>query len=489
MIYPRLIAALAVLSLAACAVGPKYDQPPVVSFSDKWVSPVDTAAVDAQWWRSLNDSVLSDLVERAVIQNSDLEVADARLREARANRDATAGQRLPQADIAGSATRNRISENGEIPINRIPGFKRDLWLYEVGFDASWEIDLWGHQSRAVEGATARAQAAGEARRDALVRVIAEVVRSYVDLRSAQEQLTSATADAEAQENIAKLVDQRFQGGESSRFDYVRAEAQARTTRAAVPGFEAAAHAAAYQLAQLTGQLPEALSMLLGTPVPLPRSPTSVSAGLRSELLRRRPDVRQAERQLAAATADVGVATSELFPRLSLVGSIGEQSQTGGNLLTQSSNQFSVGPALHWPVFAGGSIRANIRAAGARADGAAAAYEGAVLAALSDSETAINRYAAAERTQQDREIARQQSDEALTLARQRYRAGEDDLIVLLDAQSAYTIAEQQSISARASTLAALASLYKSLGGGWESAAPAREPMISSVSRHTRSTPSW
>jgi NodT family efflux transporter outer membrane factor (OMF) lipoprotein len=466
MFYPRPLAALAVACLSACAVGPQYSSPPPVAFSDQWIGSPDTAAVDPSWWRALNDPVLSDLVERSAAQNLDIKIANARLREARANRDATAGQRLPQADISGSATRNRISANGEIPIDLIPGFNRDLWLYEAGFDASWEIDLWGHQSRAVEGATARAQASAEDRRETLVRVEAEVVRSYVDLRSAQEQLASATADAQAQESIARLVDERFRGGESSRFDYVRAEAQARTTRAAVPGFEAAAHAATYQLALLTGQPPEALSALLQSPRPLPRAPAVVSAGLRSDLLRRRPDVARAERQLAAATADVGVATAELFPRLSLVGSYGQLAQNGGDFFTENSNQFSIGPSLHWPVFAGGTIRANIRAATARADAAASAYEGAVLAALSDSETAINRYANAERTQDDREVARQQSDEALSLARQRYRAGEDDLIVLLDAQSAYTIAEQQSIVARADSLAALAALYKSLGGSWE-----------------------
>lgn len=470
MFRRRLLASLALLSLGACAVGPKYTQPPQPAFSDAWISPPASGAVDPTWWRALNDPVLSDLVARALAQNLDLKAADARLREARASRDATAGQRLPQVDVNGSATRNRISENGEIPINRLPGFNRDLWLYEVGFDASWEIDLWGHQARALESASARAQAASEARRDTQVRVVAEVVRSYVELRSAQEQLASVTADAEAQENIAQLVNERFQGGESSRFDYVRADGQARTTRAAVPGFEAAAHAAAYQLAVLSGQPPEALSELLRTPRPLPETPAAAGAGLRSELLRRRPDVRRAERELAAATADVGVATAELFPRLSLVGSYGQQAQNGGDLLTHASNQFSVGPSLHWPIFAGGTIRANIRAASARADAAAAAYEGAVLAALSDSETALNRYASTLAAQQQRELARQQSSEALTLARQRYRAGEDDLIVLLDAQSAYTIAEQQSISARAATLEAVASLYKSLGGGWQDPAP-------------------
>jgi NodT family efflux transporter outer membrane factor (OMF) lipoprotein len=466
-----LTAAAAAMTLSACAVGPTYRQPPEVPFAPQWLETTDSATLDTAWWRSLGDPLLDDLVERTLRENRDLKVAQAHLREARASRDATAGQRLPQVDLAGSATTNRLSKNGEIPIDHLPGFKRDLSLYDVGFDASWEIDLWGHQARAVESATAREQAAAEAVHDVQVSLIAEVVRSYVDLRSAQEQLASTTADADDQEKIARLTEERFNGGDASRFDYARAEAQALSTRAAVPGLAAAAHAAAYQLAVLTGQPPEAVTKLLDTPAEVPHSPAVSSAGLRSELLRRRPDVRQAERQLAAATADVGVATSELFPRLSLVGSYGQQAQNGGDLFSAASNRFSIGPALHWPVFAGGTIRANIRASNARADAAAATYEGVVLSALSDSETAINRYAAAQRTQRDREVARQQNEEALEMARQRYRAGEDDLIVLLDTQSAYTLADRQSIAARAATLEALASMYKALGGGWQSDASA------------------
>jgi NodT family efflux transporter outer membrane factor (OMF) lipoprotein len=437
-----------------------------VSFDEHWVETAQTGPVDATWWRSLNDPLLSELVDQAVAGNLDLARAEARLREARANRDAAAGRQLPQVDADGSAARERVSKNGQIPINRIPGFKRDVWLYQVGFDASWEIDLWGHQSRSVQAATARAEVARDAHRATQVQVVAEVVRCYVDLRSAQEQLQSVESDAKAQESIAALVNDRYQKGESSRFDFVRADAQARTTRAAVPALEAAARAAAYELAVLTGQPPETLVPRLLVPATVPQSPATVSAGLRSDLLRRRPDILQAERQLAAATADVGVATADLFPRVSLLGSVGQQAQNGGDLLTGASNQFTVGPSLHWPIFAGGALRANIRAANARADAAATTYESAVLSALSDSETAINRFAAAQRTQRDRDVARRQSEESVTLARERYRAGEDDLIVLLQAQSAFTAAEQQSIAARAATSSAMASLYKALGGGWE-----------------------
>jgi NodT family efflux transporter outer membrane factor (OMF) lipoprotein len=234
----------------------------------------------------------------------------------------------------------------------------------------------------------------------------------------------------------------------------------------LPNLDADAHAAVYQLAVLTGQPPQSLLRLL-TEAPLPKSPTTVAAGLRAEVLRRRPDVRAAERQLAAATADVGVATAELFPRISLVGSIGQQSLTAHEFSESGSNYFSIGPTLHWPVFAGGTLRANLRASRAGAEVAAATYQSAVLGALSDSETAINRFAAAQHAHTEFDAALAQNEAAVALARERYRAGEDDLIVVLDAQSTYSAIEQQSIVADAAVLTSLISLYKALGGGWES----------------------
>ncbi|RJF86191.1 efflux transporter outer membrane subunit [Sphingomonas cavernae] len=454
------------LALSACTVGPDYARPADTT-AGQWLAPTESTPVDTSWWHALNDPVLTELVDQAVARNLDLKEAEARLREARANRDAAAGRRLPQLNATGSATQNQLSENGQIPVGNIPGFDRSFPLFDAGFDAAWEIDLWGRNARTVEAAGARTEAAEAARHETLMRIIAEVVRSYADLRGAQARYASAAGDAEAQEGIARLVNERYRAGESARFDWLRADAQAKSTRAAIAGIDADAKAAAWRLALLTGQPPEAVAEKLLAPAPLPHSPATVAAGLRSDLLRRRPDIVQAERELAAATADIGVASAELFPRLSLLGSIGQQAQSGGDFFSGGSTRFSIGPSLHWPIFAGGTIRANIRAADARADAAGARYESAVLTALSDSETALNRYAAAQVTRADRETARTQTAEALALARQRFRAGEDDLIVLLDAQSAYSAAERQSIDARIAELQALVALYKALGGGWES----------------------
>jgi NodT family efflux transporter outer membrane factor (OMF) lipoprotein len=455
---------VALAALSGCTVGPDYKlSAPTVGGA--WLAPVDTGDVDARWWRTLEDPLLAELVDAAIAGNRDLAEATARLKEARASRDAVRGRAYPQGGVAATATENRLSANGPLPVASIPGFDPQYPIYDGAFDASWEIDLWGGTRRAVEGAEARVGATAEARRGVILQIVAEVVRAYLDLRTAQGLRASVAADAEAQDAIARLIAERLRVGAASRFDLTRAQTQARSTAAAIPGLESDADSAAFRLALLLGQPPEALHERLRAPQRLPTANAQVAVGLRSDLLLRRPDVRQAERELAASTADVGVATAELFPKVSLVGAIGQQARDPSDLLSNDSLRFQVGPSLRWPILSGGRIRAQIRAADARAEAAAARYERAVLGALADSETAINRLAAAGRTRVEREAARDEATEAVRLARRRYLGGEDDLTVLLQAQSAFSVAERQSILARSAELQLLAALYKSLGGGW------------------------
>jgi NodT family efflux transporter outer membrane factor (OMF) lipoprotein len=368
---------------------------------------------------------------------------------------------------AAIATQYRLSENGQLPVGKVPGLGRDLTIFDGGFDASWEIDLWGGTRRAIESADARADAAEEARRGTMIQVIAEVVRAYIDLRSAQMLEANAAADAAAQETIARLVAEKLQAGLAPRADLTRAETLAHTTAASVPRFGAAADAAAVRLALLVGQPPEALYDSLRATRPLPDADRQVHAGLRSDLLKRRPDVRRAERELAAATANIGAATAELFPRFSLLGGIGFQARDANDFLSGDSLRFQIGPALHWPLFSGGRIRAKIRAADARVDAALARYERAVLTALADSETAINRLAAVREMRIQRDAASASAREAVALSRRRYRAGEDDLIALIQAQRAQHSADRARIETQAAELRQLAALYKALGGRWES----------------------
>ena len=430
-----------------------------------WAESADPGAVETRWWRSLGDPTLSALIEAALERNLDIKAATERLAEVRADRDAARGAGLPQGGAEAAATENGLSRNGLLPVGRIPGISRDYSLFDAGFDASWELDLWGRNRRALQAAGARVEAAAAGLAAVRLQVIAETARAYIDLRDAQARQASAGADAEARAQIADLVRRRFEGGEASRFDAARAESQARATRAALPGLESDARSAAYRLALLTGRPPEATTDLAATATPLPAAPATVGAGLRSDLLRRRPDVVQAERTLAAATADVGVATADLFPKVTLSGALAQQARNAGDLASADSTRFQAGPSLSWPVFSLPGIRARIRSADARSREAAATYEKAVLAALSNSETALNRYAAVSAQLTDRERAREQSALALELARQRYRAGEEDLIAVLDSQSEFSAAEQQALAARAARLTALVSLYKSLGGGW------------------------
>ncbi|MES2035920.1 MAG: efflux transporter outer membrane subunit [Pseudomonadota bacterium] len=468
------------LLLTACATSPDYVAPRP-NVGGAWLNPVDQGEVDAVWWRSFSDPVLAAIVDAALAENKSLDEADARLREARAQRDAVHGRATPQANLGALATENRLSLNGQLPVGRVPGLGRDLSLYDVGFDAAWELDLWGGVRRGKESADARLDAAAEARRSAILQVIAEAARAYFDLRTAQALKANAIADARAQADLADLVARRERAGAASRFDVVRAQAQARSTAAAVAAHDAEAATAAYRLALLTGRPPEALDPSWIAAAPLPAPPAGVTAGLRSDLLLRRPDVRRAERDLAASTADIGVATADLFPRVSLLGFTGLQAQEIGDLGSPDSLRFQFGPSLRWPIFSGGQIRARIRAADARADAAAARYEDAVLTALSESETAINRYRASSRVRLERDRARQDADEAVTLARRRFEAGEEDLTAVLQAQFTASALDRLAILAQADQLRQTAALYKALGGGWEAAEAYRPPSPSSATR--------
>jgi multidrug efflux system outer membrane protein len=455
---------LPLLLASACTVGPDYHAPETRA-APEWLEAGSPGQVDLQWWDRFGDPQLSSLVQRAVASNPDLKEAEGRLAEARANREAIAGGRLPSVTAKGSATENVLSKNGQLPIGNIPGFQREFPLYDLGFDASWEIDLWGRRTRQMQGATARVESATYARRDVMLTLIAEVVRSYMDLRAAQADGATAEAQASSNAELARLTQLRFNAGEASRLDLDRADATARASAAAVPNARAQASAAAYRIATLVGVPPEQVVPELQASAPLPSSPDAILVGLRSELLERRPDVRRAERDLAAATADVGVATADLFPRFSLLGSLGQQARTPGDLFSGDSFRLQIGPSFSWPIFQGGTIRAQIRASDARADQAAARYEKAVVGALSDSEAAINRFLNARAAAADAgaSLAREQS--AFSLAQKRADRGEDDRLTLERARQSLLAAQQRDQQARAAKAQAATALYKALGGGW------------------------
>lgn len=457
---------LALLALAGCTVGPDYQRPaPTPASQAPWLESGIPGAVDLAWWDAFGDPQLSALVTRALASAPDLKEAEARLAEARANRDAVAGGRLPTLEAKGSVTENRLSENGQLPIGNIPGVDRQFRLFDLGFDASWELDFWGRRTRQSEAATARADAALFGQRDVMLTLIGEVARSYFEVRAAQAEAASAKALAQADAELARLTGLRFTAGEASRLEVERAEGAARTSAAAVPDAEARAAAAAYRIAALVGAAPEEVAPELRKPAPLPASPDAILVGVRSELLERRPDIRRAERELAATTADIGVATADLFPRFSLFGSLGQQARTPGELFAGDSTRLQIGPSISWPIFSGGTIRAQIRAADARAQGAAARYEKAVLGALSDSETAINRFLSARTGETEASAALSRERAAYALVEKRVNSGEDDRLTLLRAREALLATERRADQARAAKGQAAVALYKALGGGW------------------------
>lgn len=466
MIVFRLLTTLPAIALfSACTVGPNYRAPPI-AVSNQWIEPATGGEVDLRWWASFGDPTLTSLVERALRSSHDLKEASARLAEARANRDAVAGGRLPQVEAKGAATRNLVSENGQLPVADIPGFKRSYSLYDLGFDASWELDLWGRNRREVEAADARGEAAELSRRDVMVTLIAEVARNYVDYRQAQASEALAAQELAANTQLADLTALRFRAGEASKIDADQLASGRSTSQSALDQARIAASAAAYRIATLVG-LPaeEVVPTLRASEGPIPTPPETIVSGVRSDLLLRRSDVRRAERELAAASADIGVATADLFPRFSLIGSLGQQARSPGDLLSSASTRLSIGPSFSWPIFSAGRIRAQIRAADARADAAAARYEKAVIGALSDSESAANRVANAVSAALAAQRALEEERRAFRLSSLRMSRGEDDRLDLERSRLRLVQADRRQKDALAAYANAAVALYKSLGGGW------------------------
>lgn len=463
-----LLSLLLLGAVAACTtVGPDYAVPDTqAAISNEWLEPASVGPVESAWWSRFDDPVLTSLVERLLANSPDIAEASARLRQARANRDAVIGRALPEVELQGSATENRLSENGQLPVSEIPGFQAEFSLFDIGFDAGWELDFWGRQARSREAAEARLGSAAEARRDMIVQLTGELVRAYVDMRQAQSETRTAVAAFDAAAELERLTRLRYDAGESSRIEASDATSAARTRREAILRSEAAARSAAYRVATILGEAPETVVPQLTVDAPIPAAPDSVLVGLRSDLIARRPDVRQAERELAAEVADIGVATADLYPRFSLLGGLGLQSRSLGDLPDSESLRFSIGPSFSWPIFSWGRIRAQIRGAEAEADAAAAKFDKAVAQALSETEDAIQSFQAAGRRLQAAREAANAAQTAFTLSERRYRAGEDDKLALERERLQFLESVQLVARAEAARATAAAMLYKALGGAWQ-----------------------
>ena len=449
------------LALAGCTVGPQYQRPEIAvpkAFSEGGAA---GPASFERWWAGFHDPLLESLVARAVEGNLDLQLGAARIREARAARGIAAAAGLPQVSASGGYTRSKLEASN--PISRLAGTSARS-IFEAGFDASWEIDVFGGVRRDEEAALAQVQATEEAREDILVTLVADVARNYVELRGAERQIAILDQTLVAQTDSLNLASARLDSGMGADLDVARAEGLLAATAAQRPALEVLRQKAAFRLGVLLGREPEALLAELDAPGAIPPAPPQVPAVLPSELLTRRPDLRRSERELAAATALIGVAKADLFPRFNLTGSFGRRSTDLGTL-NASSQFWNAGLGFQWPIFAGGRIRANIRVQEARQEEAVLEYRKAILTALEEVENALSAHERELRRQESLRVSVAANRRALELAVERYTSGLENYLSVLDAQRSVYAAEDQLVQSQSHVAVTLIAVYKALGGGW------------------------
>ncbi len=457
--FPRLAAVgllCCLVAVAGCKVGPNF-KPPESPVPGQWVGPLPPSPTPAEmdlarWWTQFDDPILTSLVERAVESNLDLRLAEARVRQARAARGVAFSGLGPTVDATGSYRRSGTAAGAAD-------------LYQAGFDAFWELDFFGGVRRGIEAAAADLEAAIDSRLNVLVTVTSEVAINYIDLRAFQEEIAIARRNLQAQQHNTELTRQRFQGGFVSGLDVANAEAQVASTAAQIPQLEQSAQQAIYSLSLLLGREPGALREELSPPEPIPAAPPAVPVGVPSELLRRRPDILQAEAQIHAATANIGVATADLFPRISLTGNISTQGSQFSSLGDWSNRFWSIGPAATWNIFSTGRIRSNIEVQRALQEQSLIAYRQTVLNALQEVENALIASAKEQEHYQALTQAVAANRRAVELATNLYTQGQTDFLNVLQAQGSLYLSET-ALAASARTLSTnLVALFKALGGGW------------------------
>jgi outer membrane protein, multidrug efflux system len=466
--------AIGLLMLTGCMVGPDYRRPET-AVPAAWngldaTGPAGTSVTNAQpadlvaWWKNFGDPTLTNLVERAIQANLDVRLAQARLRQARATRGVVAAGLWPEIDAMASYRNSRSGGSSAGPSAGAGSGSRDL--FQIGLDSAWELDIFGGVRRNIEASDADIQTAEEDRRDVLVSLAAEVATNYLNLRGFQQQIGIVSSNLAAQQHTAEITRKRHEAGFVSGLDVANANSQVAATKSQLPVLESAAQAAIYSLSVLLALQPAALAGELVTTRPIPPTPPEVPVGIPSELLRRRPDIRKAESQVHAATARIGVATADLFPRFSLTGSLGLSNAELLSITDWSSRFWTFGPTVSWPIFDAGRIRWNIEVQNALQEQALLSYEKAILTALKDVETALVSYV------KEHEHNRILSEEvgynrkAVDLSMQLYVGGRIDFLNVLIAQRALFLSEEALVQSTRNLSTYLIALYKALGGGWE-----------------------
>ena len=457
---------LALCLLNGCLVGPNY-HPPQTSLPKEWAGETEMPAGQsskatsqpadlAQWWQQFDDPILAALVEEALKTNLDLGIAETRLRQARAVRGVVVGGLWPQ--VTASAGYQRMNKAGVI--------SGDQDLYQSGLDAVWELDLFGGLRRSVESGNATIQAAIENIRDVQVSLIAEVALNYIQLRGYQQEIVIARNNLDAQQHTADITHKRFNVGFASALDVANADSNVATTAAQIPVFESAARQSIYALSVLLARTPIDLVKQLSPTNNLPKVPAQIPVGLPSDLLRRRPDIRVSEAQLHAATAQIGAAVANFFPKFSLTGTINWQSNLLSSWWLDTSRSYGIGPAITWPIFQGGAIASNVRLQEALRDQAFITYQKTVLAALKDVENALIAFAKEQQHRKTLIDAVVANRKAVDLSLQLYTEGLTDFLNVLNSQRSLYASEDALVQSERNIVIDLIALYKALGGGWE-----------------------
>ncbi|MGC8718580.1 MAG: efflux transporter outer membrane subunit [Thermodesulforhabdaceae bacterium] len=450
-------------ALVACsAVGPDYS-PPKLAMPDRWKTsdnrlfdPLTEPTQD--WWKLFDDPTLSRLIEETIAGNRDIRKAVARIEEARAQLGYVMGGLYPSVDAGGSVVRGKQSES----VNKQAQARTD---YQTALGASWEIDLFGRVRRSVEAAKANFEATQEDYRDVLISACAETARSYFLLRSVQDQLRAVQKNIESQREIFEITKARFEAGLASELDVAQAEHVLALSEARIPPLRNAAAGLLHAISLLTGNFPGTLDSILSDERPLNVPSRVLPVGIPADLLRRRPDVRSAERKLAAETARVGVAMADLYPSLQLAGTVGIEAIGTGDFLKTSSSFYGFGPSIRWNIFDAGRIRSNIKAADARVEQALHGYEASVLKAVKEVEDKLVNYREALSKVETLQRSVASSQKVLDLAKSRYVSGLVSFQTVLDAEKELLDQETQLAQAKGDLVVAVVDLYRVLGGGW------------------------
>jgi NodT family efflux transporter outer membrane factor (OMF) lipoprotein len=473
-IQPAVIV-LSLMSLSACTVGPDFlkPQPQQIAEWSKPSKPADSQAtaqpMDERWWEVFHDPKLSALSQRALTDNLDLKLASSRLQQSRAVRQVITADRYPHTAATGSSGRERNSGEGlSDPSGKNGDSAFNLW--DAGFSASWELDFWGRVRRETEAADATLEVAENDRRGVLLSVLAETAQDYIQLRGVQNTRAVTEQNLDVARHSLKLSQLRLADGVATDLDVAEAAAQVAAIESRLPALEQRQSQLINALSLLMGEPPQALQAELSTDGPVPQPPRQVAIGLPSQLAERRPDIRQAEARLHAATASIGVAKGDFYPRITLSGNIGSQAMQLSDFGSWGSRSFGIGPQLSLPLFDGGRLRGVLNLREAQQQEAAIAYQQTVLRAWHEIDDQLSAYNASQLRRDSLAEAVRQNQIALRTAQQQYVEGVVDFVNVLTVQGELLATQQQWVESSTGVSLAMVGLYRALGGGWESVYP-------------------